>query len=87
MNEKKRTAGKGNIQFVPFGDFCRDNQRSIIVICVVLVIAYGLKLFNIAFSHDTEAIISVPESLYSSWMTMGRFGLILIKKIMRFLCV
>lgn len=84
MNEKKRTADKGNIQFVPFGDFCRDNQRSIIVICVVLVIAYGLKLFNIAFSHDTEAIISVPESLYSSWMTMGRFGLILIKRLCDF---
>ena len=34
------------------------------------------------FSHDTEAIISVPESLYNSWMTMGRYGLIFLKKLL-----
>lgn len=64
-----------------FQEYYRKNRFSIGIAVVFLVVAYGIKIFQIAFSHDTEAIISVPESLYDSWMTMGRFGLILLKKI------
>lgn len=65
-----------------FHEYCRENKVSIVIASAFLMIAYGIKLFQIVFSHDTEAIISVPESLYNSWMTMGRYGLIFLKKIL-----
>lgn len=65
-----------------FGKYCRENKNSIGLAGVFLIIAYGIKVFQIAFSHDTEAIISVPDSLYNSWMTMGRYGLIFLKKVL-----
>ena len=59
-----------------FREYYQTNRRSIGIAGIFLIIAYGIKMFQIMFSHDTEAIISVPDSLYDSWMTMGRYGLI-----------
>lgn len=64
-----------------FREYYQTNRRSIGIAGIFLIIAYGIKMFQIMFSHDTEAIISVPDSLYDSWMTMGRYGLIFLKKI------
>lgn len=69
------------IDSLKFREYYRKNKRSIGIAVFFLIIAYGIKVFQIMFSHDTEAIISVPDSLYKSWITMGRYGLILIKKI------
>ena len=65
-----------------FKSYYCENRHSVSFACFFLVIAYGIKIFQIMFSHDTEAIISVPESLYNSWMTMGRYGLIFLKKLL-----
>lgn len=62
-------------------NFIEQNKWPIFVTFIILIIAYGMKVFHLAISHDTEAIINVPESLYNSWLTMGRFGLIAIKKL------
>ncbi len=51
------------------------------VLGIMLWVAYGMKLSHLSISHDTEAIISVPDSLYDSWVSMGRYGLLLLKKI------
>lgn len=59
--------------------FWNENKRSFAVVTILLIVAYGMKVFHLAISHDTEAIISAPQNLYDSWISMGRFGLVAIK--------
>lgn len=80
---RKEREKKGiKLQFENLGTFCSDNKISIYITSIVLLMAYGMKLFHITISHDTEAIISVPDSLYNSWITLGRYGAVFIKKIL-----
>ena len=65
-----------------FKNYCYSNRYQILIVFFFLLLAYGMKVFNISISHDTEAIISVPDALYGSWLQMGRFGLIFLKKIL-----
>ena len=69
-----------NWKWIPFEKFCKENVLSWVIVGSFLLITYGIKVFNISISHDTEAIMTVPESLYDSWYSMGRFGLIALKK-------
>lgn len=62
--------------------YLADNKAVWWTIGVFLLIAYGIKVFNVSISHDTEQIMSTPEVLYDNWYTMGRFGLIFIKRIL-----
>lgn len=70
------------IDSMKFREYFRKDKKSIGIAGAFLLVAYGIKVFQIMFSHDTEAIISVPESLYESWLTMGRYGLVFIKKLL-----
>lgn len=63
-------------------EFFLENILSWIFVAFFLMLVYGIKVFNISISHDTEAIIAVPEALYDSWIILGRFGLVLVKKIL-----
>src|SRR5699024_4555954 len=60
-------------------EFWESNKRSFGVVVILLTVAYGMKIFHLAISHDTEAVISVPDNMYFSWIAMGRFGLVAIK--------
>lgn len=62
--------------------FIKRNQAEWWIIGVFLLIVYGIKVFNVSISHDTEAIIAASKNLYSSWFMLGRFGLIFLKKIL-----
>lgn len=62
--------------------YCYKNRFQMILLGFFLVLAYGMKIFNIAISHDTEAMISMPDALYGSWLQMGRFGEIFLKKLL-----
>ncbi len=63
-------------------NFIKDDQASWWMIGIFLMAVYGIKVFSVSLSHDTEAMIAVPEGLYDSWYTMGRFGLIFLKKVL-----
>lgn len=82
MNECVRQKQRLNETAVGFRQFLWKNQKSLLFLSVWLLIAYGMKLFHLAMSHDTEAIINVPDSLYNSWVSMGRYGLLLVKKVL-----
>lgn len=69
-------------KWLPIDRFLKKNTAVWIVTGFFLLITYGIKVFNVSISHDTEAIMAVPESLYSSWYSMGRFGLMAIKKVL-----
>lgn len=71
-----------NWKWMSLEKFCKENFLSWVIVGAFLLITYGIKVFNVSISHDTEAIMTVPESLYNSWYSMGRFGLIALKKIL-----
>lgn len=81
MSSKKKTEHL-RIEFENIGSFCKKNKGSISLAMVIIIIAYGMKLFHICISHDTEAIISIPEALYKSWIELGRYGLIFLKRVL-----
>lgn len=60
----------------------QENKPSWYITLFFLLLTYGIRLTSIYLSHDTEAIISVRESLYNSWYSMGRFGLVFLKKLL-----
>lgn len=62
--------------------FIKDNQTDWWIIGIFILIVYGIKVFNVSISHDTEAIIATPGNLYNSWFMLGRFGLIFLKKVL-----
>lgn len=69
-------------KFLSIKGFIDENKFSWWVMGIFLLITYGIKVFNVSISHDTEAIISAPDFLYGSWYELGRFGLIFLKKIL-----
>lgn len=66
-----------------FIKFIKANKFTIITTWFFILMAYGIKLFWYSISIDTEAIINDYDSLLSSWVSIGRFGLILIKGMLR----
>lgn len=60
-------------------NFIKNNKANFMIVGFFLLLAYGLKVFNILISHDTEALMSISDSLYQSWISMGRFGLVALK--------
>ncbi|MBS6284392.1 glucosyltransferase domain-containing protein [Haemophilus parainfluenzae] len=68
--------------FDEFIDFLRNNLFLINITVFFLLLGYGIKLFSLSFSIDTEAIISITDSQYSAWHELGRTGLVLFKHLM-----
>lgn len=62
--------------------FIKENRVNWWIIGIFLLMVYGIKIFNVSISHDTEAIIAASKNLYGSWFMLGRFGLIFLKKIL-----
>ncbi|HEY9575960.1 MAG TPA: glucosyltransferase domain-containing protein [Lachnospiraceae bacterium] len=63
-------------------DYWKESKLSWWITVFFLLLTYGIRLTSVSLSHDTEAIISVPDSLYESWYSMGRFSLVFMKKIL-----
>lgn len=66
---------------VSLKSYISSNSYEVFIIIFFALLSYGIKLFNVTISHDTEAILSVPDSLYGSWIGMGRYGAVILKKI------
>lgn len=78
MNKKEKYLGT----MPSVKSFIHDYKVNWWIIGIFLCAVYGIKISHISISHDTEAVISASEALYKSWYTMGRFGLIFLKKIL-----
>lgn len=82
-NQKSKTdMNEIVIRKMPVREFLNDHKYSWWIMGMFLFVAYGIKIFNVSISHDTEAIMTVPDYLYDSWLSMGRFGLIALKKLL-----
>lgn len=62
-----------------FLSFLKRNRFAVYVMFFFLLLGYGVKLFSLTFSIDTEAIISITPSQYDAWHSLGRTGLVLFK--------
>lgn len=65
-------------------DFYKKTYRSKGLFCVIsfLIIAYGIQVFYYGISIDTEAIMYNSDALLLSWLGLGRFSLVFLKKIL-----
>ena len=80
--ERIRIVKEKKWNWLPFGEYYRKNRLTFALTGVFLLIVYGIKIFNVSISHDTEAAIAAPFNLYKSWYTMGRFGLVVLKRLL-----
>ena len=62
--------------------FLKRNSVALAVLAAMIVLLHGDKLFSTNSGIDTEKIIFAEESLYESWLGIGRQGLVLLKWIM-----
>lgn len=76
--EESRTDVKSSSLFA----FIKENQRNWWIVGFFILYVYGIKVFNISISHDTESIMSIPDYIYGAWYMMGRFGLVFLKKLL-----
>lgn len=79
MEEKKTIT---NREEAGFRQFLTANRLSFIITLTAFLFAYGMQLFHVMISHDTEAIISDADAIYNSWLAFGRFGLVLLKRLL-----
>lgn len=61
--------------------FIKDNILPIIIIIIMGLLTYGIKLITYSFSIDTEAFLTNREAVLQSWISISRYGLVFIKKI------
>lgn len=59
----------------------KDNVIPIIVIFILGFVTYGIKLLTYNFSIDTEVLLTNREALLKSWISISRYGLVFVKKI------
>lgn len=64
-----------------FIEFCRRNILMLISSVFFIVLAYGIKLSNCSISIDTEIMINSYDGTLRHWLTIGRFGLDITKKL------
>lgn len=62
-------------------EFISENKYNIFISTMFILSVYLIKVISLATSIDNEAAISVPHSLYSAWLSMGRVTLVYLKKI------
>lgn len=65
-----------------FERYIYKERFQIILLGLVLLLVYGIRLSTLFITIDTEMIITDPANLYKSWITMGRWGLVLLKRIL-----
>jgi len=62
--------------------YLKDHIGDIFVSACFIFLVYGTKLASFAISIDNEAAISIRDDFYWGWLSVGRFGLVALKKLM-----
>lgn len=67
--------------------FFSENKIAIITVFLLGIITYAIKLTKYSISIDTEYMINAPEALLTSWISIGRYGLVFFKRILNLVLV
>ena len=62
-------------------EFFKTNKYNLLIVLLVGLLIYSIRMIFYSISIDTEVLINNPEQLLNSWMSIGRFGLVGIKKL------
>lgn len=65
-----------------FSNFLTKYKFLISIIFIIGIIVYGIKLFSYSISIDTEVIIHSHDGQIRSWLSIGRFSLFVLKKVL-----
>ena len=61
-------------------DFFKRNKVNFIVVFIGWLLIYGFRIAFDVVSIDTEILITNPDEMLNSWISIGRFGLVFIKR-------
>lgn len=64
-----------------FIDFSRNNKLLYVIIIFAIAFSYGTKIVGLNISIDTEVIIDNFDSQMGSWNSIGRLGLVALKRL------
>ncbi len=79
-NIKEQCVGLGRI-WIEFAEYIKNNAFVAGMLAVAILLIYSGQAFNEYFYVDKEALINYPRTFYN-WDEIGRFGLILMKKLL-----
>lgn len=65
-----------------FQKYLVEHKKAILFLFLFSLCIYGIKLFNYSISIDTEVIINIPNSLFRTWIEIGRPCLVVLKKML-----
>lgn len=66
---------------IRFPRFIKQHKGLTIYTIILALICYGLSLGKITFGMDTNQYLSVPQDYLKHWISIGRFGQVLLKKL------
>lgn len=62
--------------------FFRENIFNIIITFIVTLVTYIPKLFHYSYGIDTDQMMLLPEPTLSWWLSLNRYGLVFLKRIL-----
>lgn len=65
-----------------FLKYIEKNRIAILLLALFTFLIHGSKLYSINLGIDTEKVLDDPEDIYSSWHSIGRYGLTTIKQLL-----
>lgn len=62
-----------------FFDFIKKNRILAAIVALAIVVMYGIKLISCSYGVDSDLYLEYKK--YLEWVSIGRFGLVLLQKI------
>jgi hypothetical protein len=81
-NRTKSTLDFLRNECVSFGQFLKTNRFIAIFILMVITIIYGIKVFNISYSMDSELMMTNYGGFLRQWLSQDRYALVFIKRLL-----
>lgn len=61
-------------------EFMSKKKSLVIYTMFLIVLIYGLKIANTSYGMDTNWFIQNPSGYMNYWISIGRFGEVILKK-------
>lgn len=65
-------------------NYIKENKNQIIYLIFITILTYFIKIFNYSVSIDSEVPVNNPNASDYPWISMGRWGVVLLEKIFHF---
>lgn len=62
--------------------FCKDYHSLFRLLCLIVLMAYGIRIVHDNFFLDSELMFQFPDYARQVWIESGRFGLVLTGRLL-----